>query len=58
MQVGDLVERPWEQPGRIGLLVARVPRVRQGSESFIVQWSDGSRDAVRSQFLEVISAGR
>jgi hypothetical protein len=58
MQVGDLVERPWEQPGRIGLLVARVPRVRQGSESFIVQWSDGRRDAVRSQFLEVISAGR
>ena len=55
MQVGDLVERPWEQPGRIGLLVARVPRVRQGSESFIVQWTDGSRDTVRSQFLEVIN---
>ena len=58
MKVGDLVERPWEHPGRIGLLVARVPRVRQGSDSFIVQWTDGSRDTVRSQFLEVINASR
>ena len=60
MQVGDLVERPWEQPGRIGLLVARVGRSRasQGSDSFIVQWTDGSRDTVRSQFLEVVNESR
>ena len=58
MKVGDLVERPWERPGRIGLLVARVPRVRQGSDSFIVQWTDGSRDTVRSQFLEVVNESR
>ena len=56
MNVGDLVERPWEQPGRIGLLVARVRGT--GTDSFIVQWTDGSRDTVRSQFLEVINASR
>ena len=61
MKVGDLVQRPWEHPGRIGLLVARVPRVRQGnqpSDCFIVQWTDGVRDTVRSQFLEVINESR
>ncbi len=58
MKVGDLVQRPWEHPGRIGLLIARTPRVRQGSDCFIVQWTDGVRDTVRSQFLEVINESR
>ena len=58
MKVGDLVQRPWEHPGRIGLLVEQLPRsiptgVTTG-DFFIVQWTDGVRDTIRSQFLEVV----
>ncbi len=60
MKVGDLVERPWEYPGRIGLLIAQLPKsISTGvttGDFFVVQWSDGTRDSVRSQFLEVVSA--
>ena len=58
MQVGDLVERPWEHPGRIGLIIERLAKnVSRGvltGDTFVVQWTDGSRVIVRSQFLEVI----
>ena len=60
MKVGDLVQRPWERPGRIGLLIERLAKnISRGvltGDTFVVQWSDGSRAAVRSQFLEVVSA--
>ena len=58
MQVGDLVERPWEYPGRIGLIIERLAKnISRGvltGDTFVIQWTDGSRDAVRSQFLEVV----
>jgi len=62
MNVGNLVHRPWENPGRIGLLVKRLAKdVSRGittGDTFLVQWTDGGRDIVRSQFLEVINASR
>ena len=63
MRVGDLVQRSWpSDPGRVGLLVAREPkdvsRGRIAGDYFIVQWTDGVRDTVRSQFLEVVNASR
>ena len=62
MQVGDLVERPWEHPGRVGLLVKQLAKdVSRGittGDTFLVQWTDGKRDTVRSQFLEVVNASR
>ena len=58
MQVGDLVKRPWEYPGRIGLLIERLAKnISRGvltGDTFVVQWTDGSCDIVRSQFLEVV----
>ena len=58
MKVGDLVERPWEHPGRIGLILERLAKnISRGvitGDTFVVQWTDGVRDIVRSQFLEVI----
>ena len=58
MQVGDLVQRPWEYPGRIGLLVKQLPKsISTGvttGDFFVVQWTDGVRDTIRSQFLEVV----
>ena len=59
MQVGDLVERAYPaDPGRVGLLVTQLPRsVPTGvttGDFFVVQWSDGVRDTIRSQFLEVV----
>ena len=44
MQVGDLVQRPWEHPGRIGLLIEQLPKsiptgVTTG-DFFVVQWTD------------------
>ena len=63
MQVGDLVQRSWPaDPGRVGLLVKRLPKsVPTGvttGDFFIVQWTDGIRDTIRSQFLEVVSESR
>jgi len=58
MQVGDLVERPWEHPGRIGLIIERLAKnISRGvlaGDTFVVQWTDGVRDTVRSQFLEAV----
>lgn len=59
MRVGDLVERSWPaDPGRIGLLVDRVPKdISRGVTTrdwFVVHWTDGVRDMVRSQFLKVV----
>ena len=63
MQVGDLVQRGYpNDPGRIGLLIASLPkdvsRGRIATYYFIVQWTDGVRDTIRSQFLEVVNASR
>ena len=58
MRVGDLVQRPWEHPGRIGLIIERLAKnISRGvltGDTFVVQWTDGSRDIVRSQFLEAV----
>ena len=59
MRVGDLVERSWpHDPGRVGLLVKQLPRsVPTGATTgdfFVVQWTDGVRDSIRSQFLKVV----
>ena len=59
MKVGDLVQRSWPgDPGRVGLLIEQLPRssptgVTTG-DFFVVQWTDGVRDTIRSQFLEVV----
>ena len=59
MKVGDLVQRSWPaDSGRVGLLVEQLPRsiptgVTTG-DFFVVQWADGVRDTIRSQFLEVV----
>ena len=59
MRVGDLVERSWpSDPGRVGLLVKQLPKsiptgVTTG-DFFVVQWTDGVRDTIRSQFLKVV----
>jgi hypothetical protein len=58
MQVGDLVQRPWEHPGRIGLIIERLAKnISRGvltGDTFVVQWTDGSRYTIRSPFLEVV----
>ena len=59
MKVGDLVERTYSaDPGRVGLLVRQLPksisRGRTTGDWFVVQWTDGVRDTIRSQFLEVV----
>ena len=59
MKVDDLVERAWPgDPGRIGLLIEQLPRsIPTGvttDDFFVVQWTDGVRDTIRSQFLEVV----
>ena len=59
MKVGDLVKRSWPaDPDRVGLLIKQLPRsVPTGvttGDFFIVQWTDGVRDTIRSQFLEVV----
>ena len=59
MQVGDLVERSWPaDPGRIGLLVKGLPKnIDRGittGDWFVVHWTDGTRDMVRSQYLKVV----
>tara|TARA_B100000131_G_scaffold114454_1_gene111427 strand:- start:297 stop:479 length:183 start_codon:yes stop_codon:yes gene_type:complete len=59
MQVGDLVERSWpSDPGRVGLLVKQLPKsISTGvttGDFFVVQWADGVRDTIRSQFLRVV----
>ena len=63
MKVGDLVERAWPgDPGRIGLLIEQLPKsISTGvttGDFFIVQWTDGVRDTIRSQFLEVLNESR
>ena len=59
MKVGDLVQRGYpNDPGRVGLLVKQLPKsVSTGvntQDFFVVQWTDGVRDTIRSQFLEVV----
>ena len=59
MKVGDLVERSWPPDlGRVGLLVDRVPkdisRGRTTRDWFVVHWTDGVRDIVRSMHLRVV----
>jgi len=59
MKVGDLVERSWpDDPGRVGLLVDQLPKsISTGvttCDFFVVQWTDGVRDTIRSQFLKVV----
>ena len=59
MKVGDLVQRSWPaDPGRVGLLVEQLPRsiptgVTTG-DFFVVHWTDGVRDIVRSMHLRVV----
>ena len=59
MKVGDLVQRGYpHDPGRVGLLVKQLPKsiptgVTTG-DFFVVQWTDGVRDTIRSQFLKVV----
>jgi len=63
VRVGDLVQRGYpNDPGRVGLLVDQLPKsiltgVTTG-DFFVVQWTDGVRDTIRSQFLEVVNASR
>ena len=59
MRVGDLVERSWPaDPGRVGLLVDSLPKDishgRTTGDWFVVYWSDGVRDLVRSMHLKVV----
>ena len=58
MQVGDLVELSPSGDGRVGLLVKQLPKsVATGvttGDFFVVQWTGGVRDTVRSQFLRVV----
>ena len=59
MQVGDLVQHCFApDPGRVGLLVKQLPKsISTGvttGDFFVVQWADGVRDTIRSQFLEVV----
>ena len=59
MRVGDLVQRGYpNDPGRVGLLVKQLPKsVSTGvntQDFFVVQWTDGVRDTIRSQFLKVV----
>ena len=65
MQVGDLVKRSynqWSNNARIGLVISQLPKDftygRQTGDFFVVQWSDGIRDTIRSQFLEVVNTSR
>ena len=59
MKVGDLVQRGYpNDPGRVGLLVRQLPksisRGRTTGDWFVVQWTDGVRDMVRSMHLKVV----
>ena len=59
MKVGDLVQRSSPaDPGRVGLLVEQLPksisRGRTTGDWFVVHWTDGVHDMVRSQFLKVV----
>ena len=59
MKVGDLVQRGYpNDPGRVGLLVKQLPKSASTGvtteDFFVVQWTDGVRDTIRSQFLEVV----
>ena len=61
MRVGDLVKRSynqWSNNARVGLVLNQLPKdfTRGGTTGdwFIVQWNDGERDTVRSQFLVVV----
>ena len=62
MKVGDLVERSWPpDPGRLGMVVAlSVPHFTRTDDEdfFVVQWIDGVRDTIRSQFLRIVNEGR
>ncbi len=61
MQVGDLVKLSHNQRSnnaRIGLVLSQLPKNftygRNTGDFYIVQWTDGVRDTVRSQFLVVV----
>jgi len=61
MRVGDLVKRVhnhWSNGGRIGLVLSQLPkdftRGRTTGDWLSIQWNDGQRETVRSQFLEVV----
>ena len=59
MRVGDLVTRSWpSDPGRVGLLISQLPKDftygRNTGDHFVVQWTDGVSDTIRSQFLKVV----
>ena len=59
MKVGDLVTRSWPaDPGRVGLLISQLPKDftygRNTGDHFVVQWTDGVSDTIRSQFLKVV----
>ena len=61
MRVGDLVKRSynqWSNDGRVGLVISQLPKDfthgRNTGDFYIVQWTDGVRDTIRSQFLKVV----
>ena len=61
MQVGDLVKLSHNQRSnnaRIGLVLSQLPKNftygRNTGDFYIVQWTDGVRDTIRSQFLVVV----
>ena len=61
MQVGDLVKLLHNQRSnnaRVGLVLSQLPKNftygRNTGDFYIVQWTDGVRDTIRSQFLVVV----
>ena len=61
MQVGDLVKLSHNQRSnnaRVGLVLSQLPKNftygRNTGDFYIVQWTDGVRDTIRSQFLKVV----
>ena len=61
MQVGDLVKLSHNQRSnnaRVGLVLSQLPKNftygRNTGDFYIVQWTDGVRDTIRSQFLVVV----
>ena len=61
MQVGDLVKRSYNQRSnnaRVGLVIDQLPKDftygRNTGDFYVVQWNDGVRDTIRSQFLVVV----
>ena len=61
MQVGDLVKLSYNQRSnnaRVGLVIDQLPKDfthgRNTGDFYVVQWNDGVRDTIRSQFLEVV----